>query len=350
VVIDVPQQGETFMKAVVTIGLDLAKRVFQVHGVDAAGATIVRKKLRRSEVMVFFAQLPPCRIGLEACATAHYWARELQVLGHEVRLMPPQYVKAYLKRHKNDAADAEAICEAVQRPNMRFVPVKSAEQQSVLVLHRSRDLLVRQRTALVNALRAHLAEFGIVEAQGLQNVGRLGELIEDEADPRVPELARAAARVIVQQIKGLNSNIDAITVQIRTWHATAEVSRRLATIPGIGALIASALAATVPNPRVFASSRAFAAWLGLVPRQNSSGGKDRLGRISKQGNGDLRRLLIIGAQAALLRSKMLRAQPWVAALLARKPRLVVAVALANKIARIAWAVMTRGDTFRTAAA
>jgi transposase len=263
--------------------------------------------------------------------------------------MPPQYVKAYLKRHKNDAADAEAICEAVQRPNMRFVPVKSAEQQSVLVLHRSRDLLVRQRTALVNALRAHLAEFGIVEAQGIQNVGRLGEVIEDEADTRVPELTRAAARIIVQQIKGLNSTIDAITVQIRTWHATAEVSRRLATIPGIGAVIASALAATVPDPSVFASSRAFAAWLGLVPRQNSSGGKDRLGRISKQGNGYLRRLLIIGAQAALLRSKMLRAQPWVAALLARKPRLVVAVALANKIARIAWAVMTRGDTFRNPA-
>jgi transposase len=253
------------MKAVATIGLDLAKRVFQVHGVDAAGATVVRKKLRRSEVIVFFAQLPPCRIGLEACATAHYWARELQALGHDVRLMPPQYVKAYLKRHKNDAADAEAICEAVQRPTMRFVPVKSAEQQSVLVLHRSRDLLVRQRTALVNALRAHLAEFGIIEAQGIHNVGRLRELIEDEADTRVPELARAAARVILQQIEGLSSNLDAIMAQIRAWHATTEVSRRLATVPGIGAVIASALAATVPDPHVFASGRAFAAWLGLVP-------------------------------------------------------------------------------------
>ena len=333
------------MSTVAVIGLDLAKRLFQVHGVDAAGAVVVRKRLRRDEVLVFFAQLPPCRIGMEACSTAHHWGRELRALGHEVLLMPPQYVKPYVKRHKNDAADAEAICEAVQRPSMRFVPIKTVDQQAILVLHRSRDLLVRQRTALVNAVRGHLAEFGLVEAQGIRNVPRLAALLEDTDSP-VPPVAHGALKVLLEQITALSTNIDAIEADIRAWHAEHPHSRRLASIPGIGAVVATAIAATVPDPSVFANGRAFAAWLGLVPRQNSSGGKDRLGRVSKQGNSYVRRLLIIGAQAALLRSKQLRADPWVASMLARKPRLVVAVALANKIARIAWAVMTRNETFR----
>jgi transposase len=338
------------MTKITTIGLDLAKRVFQVHGVDATGAVVLRKRLRREDVLVFFTQLPPCRIGMEACSTAHHWARELRALGHEVLLMPPQYVKPYVKRNKNDAADAEAICEAVGRPSMRFVPVKTIEQQSVLALHRSRDLLVRQRTALANAIRAHLAEFGIIKAQGLHKLERLTQIVQDETDNRVPAEARDALTALVALVDELNTRIDAIEKQIRTWHTTSKASRRLATIPGIGPIIASALTATVADASAFANGRAFAAWLGLVPRQNSSGGKDRLGRVSKQGNGQLRRLLIIGAQAALQCSKSLRAHPWVAALLARKPRLVAAVALANKIARIAWAVMSKQEDFRGLAA
>jgi transposase len=270
----------------------------------------------------------------------------LRALGHEVLLMPPQYVKPYVKRNKNDAADAEAICEAVLRPSMRFVPVKTEEQQAVLVVHRSRDLLVRQRTGAINALRGHLAEFGVIAARSVPNVAKLAATVQDQTDAAIPALVRTALTVLLEQIEALTVRIDAIGQEIRAWHAANPTSRRLATIPGIGAVVASALAATVPDPAAFPDARSFAAWLGLVPRHNSTGGKDRLGGISKQGNGYLRRLLIIGAQAALLRSKALRADPWVTGLLARKPRLVVAVALANKIARIAWAVMTRGGVFR----
>jgi transposase len=339
------------MGEVTTIGLDLAKHVFQVHGVDADGATVLRKQLRRGQLLAFFSKLPPCVVGLEACATAHYWARELGAFGHEVRLMPAQYVKAYIKRNKNDAADAEAICEAVSRPTMRFVPMKTAEQQAALLLHRGRERLVRQRTALVNALRAHLAEFGVIAPQGLRNVGKLIGIVRNEEDARLPGAARQVLQVLAAQIEQLETAIAELETQLMAWHKSNPVSQRLATIPGIGPIIATAIAATVVEPNGFRSGREFAAWLGLVPRQNSTGGKNRLGGISKRGNQYLRRLLINGASANLLRSKATNADPWVIGLRRRRPSLVVAVALANKTARIAWAVMHRQKNYqRTAAA
>jgi transposase len=326
------------MSEITTIGLDLAKHVFQVHGIDAQGTTVLRKRLRRGQVLAFFSRVPRCVVGLEACATAHDWARELAALGHEVRLMPAQYVKAYIKRNKHDAADAEAICEAVSRPTMRFVPVKTPEQQATALLHRGREQLVRQRTMLVNALRAHLAEFGMVAAQGLRNVGELIAIIRDDGDKRLPDVARQVLRVLANQIEQIEA---ALERQLLAWHKTNAVSQRLATIPGIGPIIATAIATMVADPKVFRSGREFAAWLGLVPRQNSSGGKTRLGGITKRGNRYLRRLLINGASANLLRSKATKADPWVIGLRRRRPPLVVAVALANKTARIAWAVMLR---------
>jgi transposase len=338
------------MDEVTTIGLDLAKHVFQAHGIDAAGATVLRKQLRRSQVVAFFAALPRCVVGLEACATAHYWARELRAVGHEVRLMPAQYVKAYVKRNKNDAADAAAICEAVSRPTMRFVAIKTAEQQAALLLHRGRERLVRQRTSLVNALRAHLAEFGVIAPQGLRNVARLIAIVRDESDTRLPDLARQVLQVLVAQLEQLMAAVAAIEQQLTVWHRSNPVSQRLASIPGIGPIIATALAATVVEPIGFASGREFAAWLGLVPRQHSTGGKARLGGISKRGNRYLRRLLINGASANLLRSKATNADPWVIGLRRRRPSLVVAVAVANKTARIAWAVMRREQNYRRRAA
>ena len=288
------------MSEVTTIGLDLAKHVFQVHGVDASGVTVLRKQLRRGQVVAFFAALPRCLVGLEACATAHYWARELQAVGHEVRLMPAQYVKAYVKRNKNDAADAAAICEAVSRPSMRFVAIKTAEQQAALLLHRGRERLVRQRTSLVNALRAHLAEFGVIAPLGLRNVARLIVIVRDASDTRLPDLARQVLEVLATQLEQLAAAVAAVEKQLAVWHRSNPVSQRLASIPGIGPIIATALAATVVEPIGFASGREFAAWLGLVPRQHSTGGKARLGGISKRGNRYLRRLLINGASANLL--------------------------------------------------
>jgi transposase len=338
------------MDEIRTIGLDLAKHVFQVHGVDAGGATVLRKRLRRGEVLAFFARLPSCLVGLEACATAHYWARELQAVGHEVRLMPAQYVKAYVKRNKNDAADAEAICEAVQRPTMRFVPIKTAEQQAALLVHRGRERLVRQRTALVNALRAHLAEFGVIAPLGLRHVARLITIVRDESDARLPALARQVLRVLAEQVEQLQAAVAALEKELAAWHKSNPVSQRLARIPGIGPIIATAIAATVVEASEFRSGREFAAWLGLVPRQHSTGGKARLGGISKRGNRYLRRLLINGASANLLRSKATKADPWVIGLRRRRPPLVVAVALANKTARIAWAVMHRQENYQPMAA
>jgi transposase len=326
-----PSMGE-----VSTIGLDLAKLVFQVHGVDAEGAPVLRKQLRHAQVLGLFSRLRPCLVGLEACATAHYWGRELRALGHDVRLMPAQYVKAYIKRNNHDAADAEAICEAVVRPTMRFVPVKTADQQAAVLLHRGRERLVRQRTGLVNALRGHLAEFGVIAPQGLRNVGKLIAIVRDEADAGLPDLARQVLQVLAAQIEQLEAAVAAIEKQVMAWHKTTAVSQGLASIPGIGPIIA-----TVSDPNVFRSGREFAAWLGLVPRQNSTGGKPRLGGITKRGNRYLRRLLINGASANLLRSKATKADPWVIRLRQRRPPLVVAVALANKTARIAWAVMLR---------
>jgi transposase len=327
--------------------LDIAKNVFQVHGIDAAEKVVVRKQLRRAQVMKFFAALPPCLVGMEACATAHYWARELTRLGHQARLMPAKDVKAYVKRNKNDAADAEAICEAVRRPTMRFVGVKSAEQQGRLMQHRTRDLLMRQRTQTINALRAHMAELGIVAAQGREGLKQLLEIIADKADERLPIDARASLIVLAAQLQALQTMIGAIERRIMVQHRANEASKRVATIPGIGVLGASAIIATVADPGAFRSGRDFAAWIGLVPRQDSTGGKQKLGPISKQGDRYLRRILVVGAHSVLKRAKQSPEKyPWLTQLLARRPFKVVAIALANKMARIAWALLARGGTYR----
>jgi transposase len=309
----------------------------------------VRKKLRRGQVLGFFAELPPCLIGLEACASAHYWARELQALGHEVRLIPPQYVKPFVKTNKNDASDAEAICEALIRPTMRFAPIKSAEQQSVLMLHRARELLVRQKTMLINALRGHCGELGIVVAQGASRVAELIAIIEDQEDDRIPALAREALGYLVGQLRMVQAQVLGLEKKLKTWHRANEASRRLETIPGVGVITATALVATIGDASQFRSGRQLAAWLGLVPRQHSSGGKERLGRISKRGDGYLRKLLVHGARTVLLwsRRKKETRSLWLEALLARRPTNVVLVAMANKTARVVWALLSRGEAFRT---
>jgi transposase len=332
---------------ITTIGLDIAKNVFQVHGIDAAEKVVVRKQVRRGHVMKFFTALSPCLVGIEACATAHHWARELTKLGHEVRLMPARDVKAYVKRNKNDAADAEAICEAVRRPTMRFVGVKSAEQQGRLMQHRTRDLLLRQRTQLINALRGHMGELGMVAAQGREGLKTLLAIIAKGADERLPVDARASLIVLAAQLEALQTMIGAIEKRIVAQHRASEASKRLASIPGIGVLGASAITATVTDPSAFRSGRDFAAWIGLVPRQDSTGGKQKLGPISKQGDRYLRRLLVIGAHSVLRRAKQSpQNYPWLTQLLARRPFKVVAVALANKMARVAWALLARGGTYR----
>ncbi len=333
---------------ITTIGVDLAKNVFQVHGIDAAGEVVLRKVLRRRQVIPFFAKLSPCLVGMEACGTSHYWARELSGLGHEVKLMPPTYVKAYVKRGKSDAVDAEAITEAVLRPSMRFVAVKSPDQQAALMLHRSRDLLVRQRTQLVNMIRAQLAEFGFVIAKGIQHaldvVARLlgGEVMQ------IPSIAATALLVLAEQVRNVQSQIRKLEKELLKWFRGNEVAQRLAKIPGIGYITATAMAASVTEPQQFSSGRQFSAWLGITPLQNSSGGKERLGRISKMGDQYLRRLLVTGMTARIGAAvrKPETADPWLVAMLARKPRKLVAVALANKTARIAWVVMARGESYR----
>jgi transposase len=318
---------------ITTIGLDLAKSVFQAHGVDETGATILLKRLHRKQMLPFFSKLPPCLIGVEACGAAHYWARTLAAMGHEVRLIPPSYVKAYVKRGKSDALDAEAICEAVQRPTMRFVPVKTVEQQGILMTHRARSLLVRQRTMIANALRAHLAELGLVANPGITNLAKLAEqALSDEN--ALPAHARTSLGILVRQIMA--------------WHAESEASRRLAGIPGLGVITATALAATVTNPDQFRSGRQFAAWLGLTPQQHSTGGKTRLGGISKQGDRYLRRLLVVGATAVIrhTKDKPTPMANWIRKLMEKKPFRLVSVALANKLARIAWVVLTRKEAYR----
>ena len=336
------------MNEVSTIGLDLAKNVFQVHGVDEAGKVVVRRQLRRSQVIAFFKKLPACLVGMEACATSHHWARELQALGHEVRIMPAHYVKAYVKRNKNDAADAAAICEAVTRPSMRFVAVKSPEQQSLLMLHRSRSLLVRQRTMLVNAIRAHLAEFGIVARLGRAGVQRLLAAIADPKEARLPDLARSCLESLVAALMTVEQEIARAECRILVWHRGSETSRRLATIPGIGPIIATALTASVTDPAVFRSGRELAAWIGLVPRQNSTGGKERLGRISKRGDAYLRWLLVTGAMAVIRHGRKtgFEKTPWLGDLMGRKPTKVAAVALANKMARVVWVLLNTGESYR----
>lgn len=332
---------------ITTIGLDLAKSVFQVHGVDAVGKVVIAKSLRRGQVLGFFKKLPPCLVGMEACATAHHWAREIVKLGHDVRLIPPAYVKPYVRRAKNDAADAAAICEAVTRPSMRFVPMKSIENQSTLMAHRTRDLLIRQRTQLVNALRAHLAELGLITAQGREGLARLIALVIADGEEALPTRVRFALQPLVDQLAALQQQIAALDKLIHAQHRASEASHRLETIPGVGVIVATALSATITDPHAFKSGRDLAAWIGLVPRQNSSGGKEKLGRITKQGDRYLRKLIVSGASAVVRHARSHPDKhPWVTQLLARRPAKVVIVALANKIARMAWAVLTRGETYR----
>src|ERR1700739_1495914 len=287
------------MQTITTIGLDIAKSVFQCHGVDAGGQVIVRRQLKRRYVLTFFHKLSPCLIGIEACGSSHHWSRELEALGHTVRLIPPAYVKPYVKRQKNDATDAEAICEAVTRANMRFVPTKTPEQQSGLVLHRARHLFIRQQTSVINAIRGHLAEFGITAPVGRRGVEELLRVVADPSDKRVPEVVRACVAALGSQLLSLKKQILDFDRMIMSWHRSNQTSKRLNCIPGVGPLLATALVANVADPKTFRSGRNFSAWIGLVPKQHSSGGRDRLGSISKQGDRYLRGLFVAGAPAAI---------------------------------------------------
>ena len=336
------------MQVVTTVGLDIAKSVFQVHGVDAAGQVVIRRQLKRRYVLAFFQKLPACLVGIEACASSHHWSRELKTLGHTVRLMPPAYVKPYVKRQKNDTADAEAICEAVTRANMRFVATKTPDQQSCLTLHRTRHLFIRQQTAVINVIRAHLAEFGIVAPVGRKGVEELLNVVTDASDKRLPVVARICLAALGVQLRRLKEQILEFDRMIMAWHRSNEASKRLDAIPGVGPVLATALVASIADPKAFRSGRNFSAWIVLVPKQHSSGGKDRLGSISKQGDRYLRSLFMAGALAVIRYAKIhgSRHRPWLTALLARRPSKVAAIALANKIARMAWAMMARGERYK----
>ena len=335
------------MGTVKTIGLDLAKSVFQVHGVDADGMAVLRQRLTRGRMLKFFAKLPPCLIGIEACSSSHYWARELMGLGHNVKLMPAQYVKPYVKRGKNDAADAEAICEAVTRPTMRFVGIKSPEQQGAMLLHRVRLILNRQRTQISNALRAQIAEFGIIAPAGRGGIDRLLEIIADTADQRISSEVRDCMEMLATQLRMVKVQILENDRRILASARATDMGRRLMEIPGVGPLLASAFIATIAEPKIFRSGRNLAAWIGLVPRQNSSGTKERLGGITKAGNRYLRQMLVVGAMAVIRQIERSGAKkPWLVQLLARRKIKVAAVALANKTARTIWAMMISGEHYR----
>ena len=339
------------MSEITTVGLDLAKNVFQAHGADASGRAVLRKKLRRDQVLDFFGRLPPCVVAMEACGGAHFWGREIGKLGHEVRLIPPAYVKPFVKRQKNDATDAEAICEAAVRPTMRFVPVKSEETQGAAMVFRIRELLIRQRTQAINALRGHLGEFGQVVPQGAANAARLIAIVED-ADSGLPADAIATLTVLVAALSHLEAEIGRLDVEIEARARKNEVARRLMTVPGIGPLIATAIAVLAPPPEAFRKARDFAAWLGLTPRQHSTGGKQRLGATTKMGERSLRRLLIIGANSVIIKRHVhaaARPGTWLGGMLTRKPPMLARVALANKMARIVWALMARGGVYKSPA-
>jgi transposase len=340
------------MSTVVTIGLDLAKSVFQIHGVDGAGKVVLRRRLSRHELVSYFAKLPGCLVGMEACSAAHHWARELSRLGHSVRLIPPQYVKPYVKRNKTDAADAEAICEAVGRPNMRFVPIKTMDQQGVLSLHRVRSLFVRQRTAAINTVRGLLTEFGIVAGKGIRRVAELRQRMDKVGSDLLPDEARAAIAEAFDHVDELTERIGAIEDRIVAWHRNSEASQRLASAPGVGPITASAIIASVGDGKQFRSARHFAAWLGLTPRIHASGGKEHIGKISKGGDRYLRALLIHGARAIVGTSfrKDVKPRPWLKQLLARRPVNVAAVAVAHKTARALWTMITRAEEYRRIAA
>jgi transposase len=329
---------------IIRIGLDTSKHVFQIHGVDENEKPVLRRQLRRGEVEKFFAKLAPTRIGIEACGASHHWARVLRSLGHEVLLMPPQYVKAYVQRGKNDAIDAAAICEAMSRPQMRFVPVKTAEQQAALTMLGVRDLLVKQRTMLINAIRGHAAEFGVTVAKGPKQVAELQRRLAD--DESVPVLAHEMIDLLAGQLEALNARLEAIEARLMAYHRQDQTSQCLATIPGIGPIGGVSFALKVPDPKVFRSGRHFAAWIGITPRENSTAGKHRPGKISREGDESLRRLLVLGATAVIQQAKEGRTSPWLLGLLARKPKKLAAVALANKMARIVWAMMVSGETYR----
>jgi transposase len=331
-----------------TIGLDIAKHVFQAHGADASGHVVFRRRLTREKLLAFFVAQPTCVVAMEACAGAHHWAREIGALGHTVCLIPPAYVKPFVKRQKNDTSDAEAICEAAQRPTMRFVPVKDEAQQANGVLFRARDLLVRQRTQCINALRGHMAEYGHIAPQGPAHVDMLIAQVEDP-EFALPDCARAVLKILIATLTALNEHLRDLDAEIGRRSKTDPVACRLMTIPGIGPIAATAITALVPAPQGFRAGRDFAAWLGLTPVQKSTGGKQRLGAVSKQGERTLRRLLIIGA-SAVIRWASQRGAPagsWLMQMLARKPKMLVVVALANKLARTVWALLVKGGTYRT---